>query len=342
MKMLRERDGEIVTAQETFDRAQAEVEARIEKQREKLKEARVEAAARRDEMRREAQQAREPVGRRGAGGSGRGAPAGDRLARRGDGPTAPDSGGPCRAARRRDDGEADGSAVMRPVTARTLFAVLLWTLFAGAGAAFGGRGRRRRLTSWPAAVGLLLDQHARVLRRARLPDLAQGCGRARESSGPDPRQPDDRPAAARRRRGAARRPRRSTGRAGGGGRGGCRRARSGRASAMRRRSSRWPSASANDDRYRPAPRSGAALHAPGSSWRSMRLASRQRLRPPAWSGRSIRPRAGASSTAGCSAWRAAPTRRPPERTHDDLPVRAALRAGADGRRRVARLGPGQP
>ncbi len=59
MKMLRERDGEIVTAQETFDRAQAEVEARIEKQREKLKEARVEAAARRDEMRREAQQARE-------------------------------------------------------------------------------------------------------------------------------------------------------------------------------------------------------------------------------------------------------------------------------------------
>ena len=59
MKMLRERDSEIVTAQETFDRAQAEVEARIEAQREKLKEARVEAAARRDEMRREAQQARE-------------------------------------------------------------------------------------------------------------------------------------------------------------------------------------------------------------------------------------------------------------------------------------------
>ena len=59
MKMLRERDSEIVTAQETFDRAQAEVEARIEEQREKLKEARVEAATRRDEMRREAQQARE-------------------------------------------------------------------------------------------------------------------------------------------------------------------------------------------------------------------------------------------------------------------------------------------
>ena len=59
MKMLRERDSEIVTAQETFDRAQAEVEARIEAQREKLKEARVEAAARRDEVRREAQRARE-------------------------------------------------------------------------------------------------------------------------------------------------------------------------------------------------------------------------------------------------------------------------------------------
>ena len=59
MKMLRERDSEIVTAQETFDRAQAEVEARIEAQREKLKEARTEATTRRDEMRREAQQARE-------------------------------------------------------------------------------------------------------------------------------------------------------------------------------------------------------------------------------------------------------------------------------------------
>lgn len=59
MKVLRERDSEIVTAQETFDRAQAEVEARIEAQREKLKKARVEAAARRDEMRREAQLARE-------------------------------------------------------------------------------------------------------------------------------------------------------------------------------------------------------------------------------------------------------------------------------------------
>lgn len=61
MRMLRERDSEIVTAQETFDRAQAEVEARVEAQREKLKEARAEAAAHRDRMRKEAQQARETL-----------------------------------------------------------------------------------------------------------------------------------------------------------------------------------------------------------------------------------------------------------------------------------------
>ena len=61
MKMLRERDSEIVTAQETFDRAQAEVEARIEAQREKLKDARAEAAAHRDRMRKEAQEARETM-----------------------------------------------------------------------------------------------------------------------------------------------------------------------------------------------------------------------------------------------------------------------------------------
>ncbi len=61
MRMLRERDSEIVTAQETFDRAQAEVEARVEAQREKLKEVRAEAAAHRDRMRKEAQQARETL-----------------------------------------------------------------------------------------------------------------------------------------------------------------------------------------------------------------------------------------------------------------------------------------
>lgn len=61
MRMLKERDSEIVTAQETFDRAQAEVEARIEAQREKLKEARAEAAVHRDRMRKEAQQARETL-----------------------------------------------------------------------------------------------------------------------------------------------------------------------------------------------------------------------------------------------------------------------------------------
>ena len=61
MRLLQERDSEIVTAQETFDRAQAEVEARIEDQREKLAEARAEAAAHRDRLRKEAQEAREKL-----------------------------------------------------------------------------------------------------------------------------------------------------------------------------------------------------------------------------------------------------------------------------------------